>query len=100
VSKYDFRAKQVFKRGDVVNPLGRFDFDDGSWDVYLVIGLNDFKDLHPSIKKATCLKTDDIELLRQMKERWFFVYSGGDMATVESSIFFLKMANWFLSRVL
>jgi hypothetical protein len=79
-----------FKKGDIVNPLKSFDFDKGNWVAYLVISRNDFENLHPAIKKAKCLKIKDGKLLKQMQDKWYFVYTGGDVATVESAIYFFK----------
>lgn len=69
---------------DTIRPLNDFDFTKDKWKAYLYISRDDFKDLHSSIKKVNCLKTDDKFLLEKMKQTWTFIYRGGDLATVTS----------------
>lgn len=74
------------KIGDTIRPLDNFDFTKNEWKAYLYISRDDFHDLHSSIKKVNCLKTDDRFLLKKMKQTWTFIYQGGDLATVTSYI--------------
>lgn len=74
------------KLNDKTNVLESLDFSKGHWKAYLIIDPSDFNDLNVSIKKVTCLKTEDISLLQKMKQKWRFRYTGGDMATVVSRI--------------
>ena len=90
ISKYKFQPHKSPQRGQIVNPLSDFDFGNGKWTVYLEISPSDFRNLNPLVTKATCLKTSDIQLLREMKKNWNFRYSGGDVATVNSTIYFVK----------
>jgi hypothetical protein len=78
------------KVGDKVNFFNNFDFSKGHWSAYIVLNRYDYKDLDPAIKKAGCLKTTDISLLQKMKQQWNFVYTGADMATVQSAIYIFR----------
>lgn len=78
------------QKGDIINHLKSFDFNTGNWVAYLVISRSDFESLPATIRKARCLKIKDIKVLKQMQSDWNFVYTGGDMATVESEIYFFN----------
>lgn len=78
------------EKGDIFNPLKNYDFGKGRWTAYLIISRTDFSDLPPALKKGRYLKTTDIELLRQIRDVWKFVYTGGDVGTVESVIYFIN----------
>lgn len=79
-----------FGKGEVVKPLDSLDFSDGRWEAYVTIHIDDYEFLSPRVRKAMCLRSDDIELFKRMQKEWLFSYGGGDLATVQSSIHFLK----------
>lgn len=78
------------QKGNIINPLKSFDFNTGNWVAYLVISRSDFESLPATIRKARCLKIKDIKALKQLQSEWNFVYTGGDMATIESEIYFFN----------
>jgi hypothetical protein len=80
----------IYKQGDHVFPLKAFDFDHGNWTVYVALSSDDYGDLAPGITRTRCLKTKDRELMKHMAATWEFTYTAGDMATLESSIYFVK----------
>lgn len=77
-------------KGDIINIFDEFDLNKGKWSVYLNLSLSDLKKLKGVLPERTCLKLTDVEVLRKMKDDWKMVYTGGDMATVESSIFIIR----------
>jgi hypothetical protein len=83
-NKIDF-AEMKLQKGDTIKPLEKFDFDKGSWVAYLLLN-NDKTNLSSEMPKGKCFKTTNIAVLKQMQSEWKFSYSGGDVATIESSI--------------
>jgi len=71
-------------KGAVINPMNKFNFDSGEWVAYLFISSSDRDGLPDALPKARSLKTNDLTLLKDIRDNWNFIYSGGDMATVES----------------
>ncbi len=90
VTKAEPNKSIEMKKGDIINPLKSFDFNTGNWAVYLTISRSDFESLPATIRKARCLRTKDMKTLKQMQSEWNFVYTGGDVATVESEIYFFN----------
>jgi hypothetical protein len=87
----DYPSKTgTFTKGETFSPLKSFDFDSGDWTVYLCLSHDDFPELHPSVTRAIGFKSTDIDLLKKAQESWRFTYSGGDMATVTSEIYFVR----------
>jgi hypothetical protein len=82
------KSFEKFKKGDTVNVFEKLDFDKGKWCAYLVLSRSDFPDLNKLIPRRNCFKLEDINLMKQMKKEWRFIYTGGDLATVESFIIF------------
>jgi hypothetical protein len=80
----------LLKKGDKINPLNSFDFDSGSWEVYLAISPDNFDRLPPSIIRSIALKTSDKTLLKRAQQTWRFTYTGGDMATITNRIYFVR----------
>ena len=78
-----------FQKGDTLSPFAEFNFEEGKWEAVVVISYNDLNVLDKSIPRVTCLQTNSVELLRHMKEKWRFIVTGGDLATVTSG-FYLK----------
>lgn len=78
------------KPGDNIDVFSNFDFTKDDWKAYLLISSDDFADLHPLIKKRSCLKTTDRRLLDQMKKTWKFKITEGDIATVGSELVLFK----------
>ena len=75
---------------DIINPISHIDFDNGNWCIYLVMESSDIRDLPPNIKKSICLVLTDQDVIRNIKQYWRFTCTGGDMATVDSYVFFVK----------
>ena len=86
ITKYTEKRCE-FKQGDIVNPLASLDLSKGAWKAYLVVSRTDYYHLNSSAKNASVLKTANIEVLKAMKKKWMFKYTGGDMATAESNIY-------------
>jgi hypothetical protein len=87
---FDFSKKINFaeiklQKGDTIKPFEKFNFDKGSWVAYLFLN-NDNTNLSSEMPKGKCFKTTNINVLKQMQDEWKFLYSGGDVATIESSI--------------
>lgn len=82
--------EHVLVYGQTVRPLEGLDFSHGNWKVYVSIDPYDFETISNKITKAMCLKSNDIQLFQKMQEEWEFVYTGGDVATVQSAIYFIN----------
>lgn len=74
-----------YSMGDTISPFKHFDFSKGDWKAYILIHKNDSNFL-PSEMGEGVLKTTDKHLLQCMKHTWKFIYTGGDVATVQSEI--------------
>lgn len=90
LSEYKAQGRPGIKKGQIVSPLQRFDFEKGKWVAYLVINPADYEDLNPAFKKISCYKSEDAELFNRMKKKWNFIYTSGDVATVSSAIYFVR----------
>ena len=90
VSEYPTYQDTKYTKGDTIQLLKRLDFSEGDWEVYLIICHSDFNDLNPELPKRMCLRLNDRETLEKMRAEWRMKYTGGDVATVESSIIFLQ----------
>lgn len=77
-------------KGTKVNPLKSFDFDDGDWAVYVNFDPYDLAGLPSSIPKAIGLKSTDKSLMKHIQRTWRFTYTGSDMATITSAIYFVR----------
>jgi hypothetical protein len=90
LSEYKIQGHPGIKKGQIVNPLQRLDFEKGKWAAYLVVNPADRGDLNPAFKKASCYRSDDVELFNRMKKKWDFTYTSGDVATVSSALYFVR----------
>jgi hypothetical protein len=90
LSGYKAGAHTAVRKGEIVSPLKQLDFKKGRWVAYLVIAPADYGDLNPAIGKISCLWSEDAELFRSMQEQWNFKYTGGDLATVSSALYFVR----------
>jgi hypothetical protein len=81
--------QKEFVKGDIVSPLDGLDFDHGEWAAYIVLSATDFDRLKGRFSR-NCLKLTDRETMKKMRDEWKMIYTGGDWATVESHIIFLK----------
>ncbi|MBN2425165.1 MAG: hypothetical protein JXR46_09770 [Calditrichaceae bacterium] len=79
-----------FKKGDTLDILGKFNFNEGDWCAYLVLSRSDYTNLNNLLPKRNCLKLEDKDLMNRMKQEWKMKYTEGDVATVESYIVFYK----------
>lgn len=86
ISKSKVQYYPNVKKGDIIKPLDKFDFNKGEWVAYLFISKNDKNKYVNELFNGSKFKTNDIELLKQMQKHWKFIYTEGDIATVESSI--------------
>lgn len=84
------RSGAEARPGDKVSVFANCDFSKDNWKAYLVLSSDDLNDLHPLIKKQTCLMTTDPNVLNEMKKSWRFRVTGGDVATVESAFYLFK----------
>ncbi|WP_299108948.1 hypothetical protein [uncultured Tenacibaculum sp.] len=85
-----FLIEKKYKKGDTIKVLDRLNFNEGHWVAYLVINMEDSKDIDNRIPIGKILKTENLTLLKEMKRNWMFKYTGGDLATVQSQIRFYK----------
>lgn len=85
-SKSNVQNYPDVQKGDVIKPFDKFDFNKGEWVAYLFISKNDKNKYVNELFNGSKFKTTDIELLKQMQKRWKFIYTEGDIASVESSI--------------
>jgi hypothetical protein len=77
------------KVGASVAPLAAFDLDDGDWSAYIVLDQYDFGELKGQLPR-NCLKMNDREELKRLQRGLTGTYTGGDMATVTSSLVFVR----------
>ncbi len=89
VSKPTYQIKSS-TNDSIVNLFESFDFEDGKWDVYLVIGQEDKKSALLNKKRANCLHSTDDELFATIKSDWRFKLTEGDISTVESRVYLIK----------
>jgi len=88
----DFSVEQIkldtitYRKGDVVKPFEAFNFDEGQWIAYLFISHSDQQDLSKEMPQGRKFKTTDRILLKEMQENWKFIYTDGDVATLESEL--------------
>jgi len=79
-----------YSEGDTIQVLEELDFSNGDWTSYLIICREDLENLNGLIPKRMCLKLDDKKLFTEIKNEWNMIFTGGDVATVQSSIIFLQ----------
>lgn len=70
----------------VFNPLKCYDMSDGTWAVYLNIDKSDFSELTSALPPYKLWKVIDVAALKNIQATWNFKPTGGDMATVASSM--------------
>lgn len=85
-----YSTKKEYEKGDVITVLDSCNFNEGNWVVYLIVNKEDSDSISAKIPKGKILKTENIELLKNMKKNWLFKYSGGDLSTVQSQIRFYQ----------
>ena len=97
LSMFDKVPRQVEslhpRKGTKVNPLKNLDFNEGEWVVYVNFDSYDLAGLPPSIPKVIGLKSTDKSLMKHIQNTWRFTYTGGDMATITSAIYFVRDGN-------
>lgn len=81
---------EVTKAGEEFLLLKNLDFDQGGWCAYLVLRDGDYKLLPPGIKKRTCFRITNRDVLKKMKSEWKMKVTGGDIATATSSLVFFR----------
>jgi hypothetical protein len=84
------REHPGIKKGQIVKPLQGLDFGKGKWVAYLVIVPADYSDLNPMFKKVSCYRSEDAGLFNRMKNKWNFISTSGDVATVSSALYFVR----------
>ncbi|MCC6753364.1 MAG: hypothetical protein IT266_05200 [Saprospiraceae bacterium] len=75
---------------DTIRPLANLNFEEGNWKVHLKIASVDKNMLPAAMRKGRYFTSKNKDLLREMQKSWVFVGPGGDMATVESRVWFTK----------
>lgn len=78
----------VFKKGEAVYPFAYIDSNEKGWKVVIEISGDDLKTLSRKIPGRN-LSTVKPNVLKQIS-RWKFIYEGGDLATVTSTILVYK----------
>ena len=73
------KTKQYYK-GDVISVLEELDFNDGKWSAYLNFSMLDLNELKGVVPKRNFLKLSDVEILKNMKDEWNMIFTGGDIA--------------------
>lgn len=68
------------------NPLNDWTPDERDWCVYLIIDEDDFGQLTPELEPFKVWKANSIYALQSIQSAWNFKPSGGDMATVTSTV--------------
>jgi hypothetical protein len=86
-----FRSSEVAEKklhydSAVFNPLNGYKFNEGDWAVYLILDKSDFEKLIPELNAHKVWKASSISVLQDMQATWNFKSTGGDMATVSSTI--------------
>lgn len=77
-----------FEKGDVIFPFEYINPSETGWKVVVEISGDDLNELSTRVP-GTRLSSADPVILRKVKA-WRFVYTGGDLATVTSSILIYK----------
>lgn len=90
LSEYKTKSDSTLNIGDKVNPIKKYNFDEGNWKAFLVFSSTDIKELPNSFRSANCLKTKNVDILKSMQQEWEFEYKGVDIATVESKLLIFK----------
>ena len=77
-----------FSKGDIVYPFDYIDPKEKGWKIVIEISGDDLRDLskHVPGRKLTTGKPNVLKLIK----KWKFVYRGGDLATVTSTILVYK----------
>lgn len=89
----DYKPHKLISKGEIVNVLENHDFDSGKWEMYLIIAESDKVSISKDIPNGNIFKTEDKNLLKEMKKNCRFIYEKSDIATIESEIFLLKNEN-------
>ncbi len=71
--------------GSMVAPLEGLDFDAGDWAAYILLEPYDYVEVRKSVPRS-CLKLTDREELKRLQRELVARYTGGDVATVLSSL--------------
>lgn len=86
----EIKTTAKLNSGDQIKPLDNLNFDEDRWSSYIIVDNNDRTDLNSQLPNTTILYTADLALLKELKSKWSFTYTGGDMTTVKSYIIFFK----------
>lgn len=78
----------TYQKGDTVNVLKGFDFDAMQYTAYVI--RNDSYVIKNDLPWGKVFKTTDKELLKEMQKNMRFVYSAGDMSTVENQFILME----------
>jgi hypothetical protein len=94
-------VSDTLKKDDVIEPIKNIDISSGNNSVYILFSRDDFKELPANIPHKKLIKIDEADILKEFQNQFRFSYSGGDMATMESTIFFFNNGNLiFKSKLL
>lgn len=75
----------------VVNPLKDVDMNDAK--VFLILASDDWSERPEGMPTRRVLVCTDAAVLQQLKDNFSFEISGGDMATVESELWFIATTH-------
>ncbi len=73
--------REIYNVGDTISPLSTLDLNSGQWKAYVIIRGESIEGL----PTWNVFKTTNKYLLKQLQKQKF-IFTGGDMATVTSSI--------------
>jgi hypothetical protein len=82
------RATKAKIRGPVA-PLAELNFDDGEWSAYILLERNDFREVKGRLPR-NCMRLSDRDELKRLQRELTANATGGDMATVLSSLVFVR----------
>lgn len=81
----DVAVKELdLSKGESFNPLNEYDFEEDDYELYYIQSSMDKEGLF------SVLYTNDREKLNKLKRLFQCTYSGGDIATLESSLILVK----------
>lgn len=87
--------KREFNKGDTVTPFHNIDL---SLEISIIVKVSneDLEEVSSQIPKATFFKTSNKTVIEKVRD-WNFRYTGGDMATVSSSLMIFQNNKQIIS---
>lgn len=81
------RENISLSKGDVIKPFENFNFEEGSWKAFIVTSSEDQAKLP---REGKVFYSEDISILNKIKKEWVFIYTGADVATIQSKFLLYK----------